>query len=683
MKKASFLKSKYLKLLFMIAILLGCLWIGNQVQAGSITLNSLNFEIQLNEDGSMDVTENWNARIYDTNTMFKDIHMDSTKFKEITDVEVYRVNSNGTKTKLTKINEEMYHVTKDCYYGLITSSGDFEIAWGVSVDNTETRSYQIKYKVVDSVKTYQDCSELYWQLVGDENGIPITSLTATIYLPEAVENNDNLRAWAHGPYNGNIYPRTDRVTLEVDYVDTETMVEVRIATTENIFTQNTIIPQNRFNTILTEETQWADEANREREEYIKEQEREEIIENIIAIGIVIANIGLSILFIVFFIKNAIKCAKVPKRKNPIIEYFRDIPDKNSSAGDAAFLYYNKNGNFSKNMSKVLSATMLQLALKRHIAFSEDKTGKKPEVRINILPENSSKIQKVPLKNDEQIVYDLLIKVSNSTKEKVRTFTIKEIEKYAKKNSKTFINIINKIEKEVKKEQGKLGNYDKNIDEQLSKEISNIRLNIIFGIIGLSFFPIPAVLLFINVIPHIILYNKLNALTDKGIEEAAKWKGLKKYMEDFSLLNEKEVPDLALWEKYLVFATAFGIADKVVKQLKVRYPELQEIDGYDYVYMNLVYHSALNTAFLTSLNTGINKAYMGGLSNQASSGYSGGNFSSGGGFGGGFSGGGGFGGGGGRNGRKINSYNIQKKESSVSLGTLFSKIKGDVLLIYSQ
>ena len=100
-------------------------------------------------------------------------------------------------------------------------------------------------------------------------------------------------------------------------------------------------------------------------------------------------------------------------------------------------------------------------------------------------------------------------------------------------------------------------------------------------------------------------------------------------------------------------------------------------------MNLVYHSALNTAFLTSLNTGINKAYMGGLSNQASSGYSGGNFSSGGGFGGGFSGGGGFGGGGGRNGRKINSYNIQKKESSVSLGTLFSKIKGDVLLIYSQ
>lgn len=657
MNKASFLKKNYLKLLFMIAVLLGCLWIGNQVQAGSIKLNNLNFEIHLNEDGSMDVIENWDARIYDTNTMFKDIHMDSTKFKEITDVEVYRVNSNGTKTKLTQIDEEMYHVTKDCYYGLITSSGDFEIAWGVSVDNTETRKYQIRYKVIDAVKTYQDCSELYWQLVGDENGVPITTLNATIYLPKAVRDSNNLRAWAHGPYNGNVYPKTDKVTLEVEYVEEETMVEIRIASTENLFPENNVIPQNRFNTILTEENQWADEANREREEYINKQKREEMLETIIAILIVVANIGLSILFMVFFIKNAIKCAKVPKRKNPIIEYFRDIPDESSSAGDAALLYYTKNGNFSKNLSNVLSATILQLSLKKYIAFSEDKTGKKPEVRINLLY-NSKRPE---LKKDEQIVYNLLVKIANSTKDDVRTFTVKEMEKYAKKHSSTFINTVNKIENTVKTEQEKLGNYVKKIDKQRTEELKTIKLNIIFGIVCLAFLVMPAILLLLNVIPHIILYNKLNALTDKGIEEATKWKGLKRYMEDFSLLNEKEVPDLKLWEKYLVFATAFGIADKVIKQLKVKYPELQEFDGYNYTYMHLLYHSTLNTAFLISLNTGINKAYMGGLSKQASSNYSGGNFSSGGGFGGGFSGGGGFGGGGGRNGRKITIYLNKKRE----------------------
>lgn len=679
MKTNSIFKSIYFKIFVAITLILAFLYFGNEAKAGSITLNNLDFEIQLNEDGSMDVIENWDARIYNTNTMFKDIHMDSTKFKEITDVEVYRVNSNEKKTKLTKINEEMYHVPKDCYYGLITKSGDFEIAWGVSVDKTETRRYQIKYKVIDAVKTYQDCSELYWQLVGDENGVPIDSLNATIYLPKAVKDSSNLRAWAHGPYNGNVYPKTDKVTLEVDYVEEETMVEVRIASTENLFPKNTIIPQNRFNTILTEENQWADEANREREEYINKQKREEMLEAIIAILIVVANIGLSILFIVFFIKNAIKCAKVPKRKSPIIEYFRDIPDENSSAGDAALLYYTKNGNFSKNLSNVLSATILQLSLKKYIAFSEDKTGKKPEVRINILDYS----KRPALKKDEQIIYNLLVKVADSTKKDGGTFTVKEMEKYAKKHSSTFVNTVNKIENAVKTEQQKLGNYAKKMDKQRAEELKTIKLNIVFGIICLGFFTMPAILLLFNVIPHIILYNKLNSLTDKGIEEAAKWKGLKRYMEDFSLLNEKEVPDLKLWEKYLVFATAFGIANKVIKQLKVKYPDLQEFDGYNYAYMHLLYHSTLNTAFLTSLNTGINKAYMGGLSRQASSNYSGGNFSSGGGFGGGFSGGGGFGGGGGRNGRKINNLFKQKKRVPLSLGTLFSKIKGDVLLNYSQ
>ena len=255
------------------------------------------------------------------------------------------------------------------------------------------------------------------------------------------------------------------------------------------------------------------------------------------------------------------------------------------------------------------------------------------------------------------------------------------EKIKKGKKKTNIPV-NKIEKEVRAEQARLGNYDKKIQEQKEKELNSIKLCILFGIVGLYFTFLPSALLFIKMIPHIILYNKLNPLTDKGLEEAAKWKGLKRYMEDFSLLNEKEVPDLKLWEKYLVFATAFGIADKVIDQLKVKYPDLQEIDGYDYVYMNLLYSSALNTAFLTSLNTAVNRAYMGGLSNQAGSNYSGGNFSSGGGFGGGFSGGGGFGGGGGRHGWKINFY-TKKESSNFARGTLFLKIKGDVLLNYSQ
>ena len=41
------------------------------------------------------------------------------------------------------------------------------------------------------------------------------------------------------------------------------------------------------------------------------------------------------------------------------------------------------------------------------------------------------------------------------------------------------------------------------------------------------------------------------------------------------MNERSVPDLALWEHYLVYATAFGISDKVIKALEINAPEFAE------------------------------------------------------------------------------------------------------------
>lgn len=635
------MKKSLIKILVMLAVFAGIILITNQVQAGSIRLNSLDFQIQLNEDGSMDVTENWNARITDTNTMFKDFYLDSSKFKEITNVEVYRVES-GNRQKLTQIDEEMYHITKNCYYGLPISGNKFEIAWGVSVDGTETRSYQVKYKVIDAVKTYSDCSELYWQLVGTDNAIPVTKLTATIKLPKAVSEKNNIRGWAHGPYNGNITVNQDNVYLEVDYLDTEVMVETRVVTLENLFTDNKVTNKAKFSSILSEEQKWADKANKEREEYINQKENEERINNIVEIVYIVATVALSIFLIYKLIKNGIKASKIEKKKMPELDYFRDIPNKQASAGDAAYLYYFRKGNFSQNISKVLSATLLQLSLKKYIVFSEDKTKSKPQVRINIL-NNTEQLE--PLTEDEKTVLSILKSVTRTTTQEgeIATFTMKEFEKYAKKHCESFMEKIKSIETDVKKQQIEMQNYSQEDEKTNSKHILRAWAYIIFGLMALSIIknPILTILLCINCIPHFIIASKINPLTTKGLEEKAKWVGLKKYMEDFSLLNEKEVPDLKLWEKYLVFATAFGIADKVLKQLKIRYPELQNMDGYDYAYMHMLYHSSLNDSFLNTLNTSVNKVYMGGMSAEAArNGYDGSNFSSGGGFGGGFSGGGG-------------------------------------------
>ena len=46
---------------------------------------------------------------------------------------------------------------------------------------------------------------------------------------------------------------------------------------------------------------------------------------------------------------------------------------------------------------------------------------------------------------------------------------------------------------------------------------------------------------------------------------------KNFLKDFTLNNEREVPEVALWKDYLVFAQLYGIADKVAEQLKKLFP----------------------------------------------------------------------------------------------------------------
>ena len=46
---------------------------------------------------------------------------------------------------------------------------------------------------------------------------------------------------------------------------------------------------------------------------------------------------------------------------------------------------------------------------------------------------------------------------------------------------------------------------------------------------------------------------------------------KHFLKDFTILNQREAPEVHLWNQYLIYAALFGIADKVSKQMKKLYP----------------------------------------------------------------------------------------------------------------
>jgi len=79
-------------------------------------------------------------------------------------------------------------------------------------------------------------------------------------------------------------------------------------------------------------------------------------------------------------------------------------------------------------------------------------------------------------------------------------------------------------------------------------------------------------LIVSAIFLIIVCKKYVLLSEFGETEYAKWRGLYSFLNSETLMNERTVVDLVIWEQYLVYATAFGISHKVIKALKIRCPE---------------------------------------------------------------------------------------------------------------
>ncbi len=129
-------------------------------------------------------------------------------------------------------------------------------------------------------------------------------------------------------------------------------------------------------------------------------------------------------------------------------------------------------------------------------------------------------------------------------------------------------------------------------------------------------------------------------TKKGIEHYRKWKAFKKFLEDFGTFDTKELPEFILWERYMVYATVFGIAQKVSKVMNVKMQELNS-DGHlgelSMSYYDFYMFRSINDIVHTTMNVNTTAITAARVQSKSSSGS---------GFGGGFSSGGGFGGGGG-------------------------------------
>lgn len=592
----------------------------NTSQADSILeLNNLQFEATIKSDGSMDVTEIWDIDIIDTNTLYKTFKIDKSRYTGLTDVTVTDISNGGLKT-FEETKEWKYHLTKGTYFAGINNDGLYEISWGVGLDSSSGhRKYEINYTVQDAIAKYNDYAELYWQFVGADFEISCNKIQGRIILPQSAESKSDIKVWGHTEdLNGEIYVTSNNeISFEINNFRAGRYVEVRtLFPTEMIAYSGRQKYTEIFNSVIEEETIWAEEANarRQRAENAKKM----------AVGIIdVAGIALFI-YQIFSIKKKSQKIKETVKIVPTeeMEYYRDIPRENATPTEAIYLLksiFNLDGS---QLGNDFSAILLDLKLKNIIDFEIEKEAhKKDNVTIKILKDFPDNMQDA---QDEKAVFDFIKNATKNSQGSDMEITMKELEKYIKNHSSKVIKLKDKIEETAKKSLEGKKLVDKERKSEYEKS-NTYKIVYITFLMVLAIFAIPMVFelskwILIGTLPLIIamiinlvmlskLSKKLGMYTQEGIDEQVRWKALKKYMEDFSLLKEREVPEIALWEKFLVYATGFGIAKKVLKQLKMVYPNLEEqLDINTYSTMYLMMHTDFSSTFSDSISNSMASAY---------------------------------------------------------------------------
>ena len=135
-----------------------------------------------------------------------------------------------------------------------------------------------------------------------------------------------------------------------------------------------------------------------------------------------------------------------------------------------------------------------------------------------------------------------------------------------------------------------------------------------------------------------LHTKTNIRAYKErLDDVRQVFGLKKFLKEFSLLDERHVQEVSLWKDYMIYATLFGIADQVIKDMKKINPEyfnMDQIAGQmaDDMTLPMIYSVMHSSTTRAAMSKAEREARISGGGGHAS--WGGGGGFSGGGFGGG-------------------------------------------------
>lgn len=511
----------------------------------------------------------------------------------------------------------------------------------------ERRTWTIRYRVRCAVDVHADTAHLLWQFVGRGWTVPTDRAVITVHLPEValrppprpqfpcspadpapdgrvgatrpLERGET-RAWGHGPLQGEVrLPNAETVVLDVSDLPPETFVEGSILFPSDAvpLQYGSAIP--RFDDILAEERELAERANRIRAQ-AREEERRRRMARALGWGVLVAVplLGLA----------AAASMRRRDRVPGVPEVLSEPPEPAIRPSRLALEW----STFRRKIDapNAFRAQLLALARERFIEI-------RPIGRVSDATDYELVLRSVPPDDLDADFVQALFREGRP----VRTGAFAPTKTQLKALGRWWDAIIKAARAGARLSRPGFWPF-------VAFAFAAPYWTIPFAVIvGLPWWWVVAVIAMGVATPLVMRRVVPLRYPPERMERMQRWWAFRRYLQRFSSLPEAPAAAIVIWEEYLAFAVALGVADRVEKQVRAVVPAHRLASPWSGPAASALPPPSLSSLIANvstrSLMTSSSMRPSGGGSSYA--GASSSSFSSGGGFGGGFSSGGGGGGGG--------------------------------------
>ncbi len=479
--------------------------------------------------------------------------------------------------------------------------------------------FEINYDMKNAILRYNDCSELYLSLYSEDTIKYLNSFNAQILVPsQNMPASGNYEAHTYGT-NSNSFSFTESDTKNEGYHTFSFNLDKSKLKFRpyNQYIEFSLVSFGQDKHIFSELASKNNYYNEDVLDEIRQEQKEydflpfKYLE--IKLLVFVACLIVSFILIKRLLKADDEIEKKYNFYTPTtdFDYFREIPSDLDPLFAANLVFCKNRRKTSKITNDGYAAILLSLVRKKYIELERidnTKDWTPNNVRISILykPQPTFVSSYIPLIKDEieeqietnyqeleplsktEFQYFNLISRHAKTSNEI---TMKDFQNRISidyENTNSFVTNIENSTVDIGVSQGyfQKANYDEPKKKLTFKSILYLIIGILILTLGnyisyhthldLAYGGIS--LIGITFLFGSFIFSQLSKkyilLTQFGEEEYSKWRGLYNFLNSETLMSERTVIELPIWEKYLVYATAFGISEKIINAIKIRCPDIE-------------------------------------------------------------------------------------------------------------